>query len=456
MYFDGSLKLDGGGAGVLFISPRGEQLKYVLQILWEVSNNEAKYEALLHGLHLAISLGIKRLLVYGDSLLVVQQVNKEWDCNNETMDAYVQEVRKLENNFSGLEVHHVIREHNVGADILSKLGSTCAQVPAEVFIKELKQPSIRSSPQLTTDAGLQHPDREVMMLGEDWREAYIDFIRDQRLPAGMDARGAVAARGMRRSKGFVLVDNKLYHRGARSGVLMKCVTGEDGYDILREIHEGICGNHAASRTLVGKAYRAGFWWPIAVSDAEDLVRRCQNCQFFGKQSHVPAHNLITIPPFWPFASYSLDMIGPFTMAPGCFTHVLVAIDKFTKWIEYKPIAKLTPDRVVDFISDILHRFGFPNTIITDLGSNFTANQFREFCENACIEVKYVSVAHPRANGQVERANDMIIEGLKKRLDDENSKKGGKWIHELPHVIWGLRTQLSKATGKTPFFLVYGS
>jgi hypothetical protein len=69
------------------------------------------------------------------------------------------------------------------------------------------------------------------------------------------------------------------------------------------------------------------------------------------------------------------MIGPFTTAPGGFTHVLLAIDKFTKWIEYKPIAKLTPDRVVDFISDILHRFGFPNTIITDLGSNFTANQF---------------------------------------------------------------------------------
>jgi ribonuclease HI len=97
-------------------------LKYVLQILWAVSNNEAEYEALLHGLRLAISLGIKRLLVYGDSLLVVQQVNKEWDCNKETMEAYVQEVHKLESNFSGLEVHHVLREHNVGADILSKLG----------------------------------------------------------------------------------------------------------------------------------------------------------------------------------------------------------------------------------------------------------------------------------------------------------------------------------------------
>jgi hypothetical protein len=199
-----------------------------------------------------------------------------------------------------------------------------------------------------------------MMLGEDWRETYIDFIRDQRLPAGMDAKSTAAARVMHRSKGLVLVDNKPYQHGARSGVLMKCVTGEDGYDILREIHEGVCGNHAASRTLVGKAYRADFWWPTAVSDAKDLAQRCQNCQFFGKQSHVPAHNLITIPPSWSFACWSLDMIGPFTMAPGGFAHVLVAIDKCTKWIEYKPITKLTPDRVVDFISDILHRFGFPN------------------------------------------------------------------------------------------------
>jgi hypothetical protein len=97
-----------------------------------------------------------------------------------------------------------------------------------------------------------------MMLGEDLRETYIDFIRDQRLPAEMDARSAAVARVMRRSKGFVLVDNKLYRHDARSGVLMKCVTGEDGYDILREIHEGVCGNHVASRMLMGKAYRAGF------------------------------------------------------------------------------------------------------------------------------------------------------------------------------------------------------
>jgi ribonuclease HI len=92
MYFDGSLKLGDGGAGVLFISSKGEKLKYVFQILFEVSNNEAEYEALLHGLCLAVSLGIKRLLVYIDSLLVIQQVNKEWDINKDTMDTYVVEI----------------------------------------------------------------------------------------------------------------------------------------------------------------------------------------------------------------------------------------------------------------------------------------------------------------------------------------------------------------------------
>jgi hypothetical protein len=116
-----------------------------------------------------------------------------------------------------------------------------------------------------------------MMLGEDWRETYIDFTKDQRLPAGVDKKSAVATRIMRRSKGLVLVDDKLYKRGAHSGVLMKCVTDKDGYNIVHEIHDGSCGNHAASKTLVGKAYRAGFYWPTVVSDAEDLVRRCPNC-----------------------------------------------------------------------------------------------------------------------------------------------------------------------------------
>ena len=135
--------------------------------------------------------------------------------------------------------------------------------------------------------------------------------------------------------------------------------------------------------------------------------------------------MITIPPSWPFVCWSLDMIGTLTVAPGGFNHVLVAVDKFTKWIEYKPIVKISSDRAVDFISDIIHRFGFPHTIITDLGSNFTSQSFWDFCDNSCIKVKYALVAHPQANGKVERINGLVLDGLKKRLYDANTKKGGK-------------------------------
>jgi hypothetical protein len=151
------------------------------------------------------------------------------------------------------------------------------------------------------------------------------------------------------------------------------------------------------------------------------------------------------------------MIGPFKKAQGGYTHVLVAIDKFTKWIEYKPIASLTSAKAVEFIQDIIFRFGIPNSIITDLGSNFTSSEFFDFCEQRSIQIKYASVAHPRANGQVGRANGMILEALRKKVFDKNEKLTGKWIRELPYVVCSLRTQPSRALhGNTLFFMVYGS
>jgi ribonuclease HI len=88
MYFDGSLKLQGAGTGILFIAPGGEQLKYALQILIPASNNATEYEALIHGLNIVVSLGIKRLMVYEDSLVVISQINKDWDCSTDSMGKY--------------------------------------------------------------------------------------------------------------------------------------------------------------------------------------------------------------------------------------------------------------------------------------------------------------------------------------------------------------------------------
>jgi transposase InsO family protein len=144
--------------------------------------------------------------------------------------------------------------------------------------------------------------------------------------------------------------------------------------------------------------------------------------------------LQTIPVTWPFACWGLDMIEPFKKAQGGYTHVLVAINKFTKWIEYKPIASLTSAKAVEFIQDIMFRFRISNNIITDLGSNFTSSEFFDFCEQMSIQIKYASATHPRANGQVERANGMILDALRKRVFDKSEKLAWKWIRELPYVV----------------------
>jgi hypothetical protein len=164
---------------------------------------------------------------------------------------------------------------------------------------------------------------------------------------------------------------------------------------------------------------------------------------------ISSHSL---PPLW----FAVSVLQPLPTAPGGFNRVLVAIDKFTKWIEVKPVTCPKTDRVLDFLDELVHRYVLPHRIITDLGSNFNNHQFWEYCENSGIDVRYVSVAHPRANRQVERANGMVLDALKKRLHDAANTKGGKWIKELPNALRGLRTQPSKPTGQSPYFLVYGS
>ena len=144
------------------------------------------------------------------------------------------------------------------------------------------------------------------------------------------------------------------------------------------------------------------------------------------------------------------------MAVGGYSHIFVAIDKFTQWIEVKPVAAITAAKTAEFIEEISHRFRVPNRIITDLGTSFTGSEFWDYCQESCIDDYYASVAHPRCNGQVERANGLILQGIKAKIFDPIEKYGAKWLQELPRVVWGLRTQRSRATGYSPLFVVYGS
>jgi hypothetical protein len=135
-----------------------------------------------------------------------------------------------------------------------------------------------------------------MVITRLWTQDFIDYIKENKLPSNKEE----AARIIRKSKNYFLVGDNLYRRDASSGVLLKCISIE-GKEILEEIHSGCCGNHTASRTLVGKTFYTSFYWPIALKNAKELVRQCKECQMFARQAHVPAHELICIPLAWPFA-----------------------------------------------------------------------------------------------------------------------------------------------------------
>jgi ribonuclease HI len=249
MYFDGLLKLQGAGTGILFIAPGGEQLKYALQLLFPASNNAAEYEALIHGLNISISLGIKRLMVYGDSLVIISQINKEWDCSNDSMGKYCTTVRELEDKFEGLKFHHVERDRNTAADALSKLGSSRTQVPPGIFVQEVLRSSI-SLDRIEECNTLSQPESN----SDDWRGSIIRYIKNEEEPDDKN----VVERIARQSAHYTLIGETLYRRGA-SGVLMKCILSDTGKQLLEEVHAGQCGIHTTSRTLVGKVFRSGLY-----------------------------------------------------------------------------------------------------------------------------------------------------------------------------------------------------
>ncbi|XP_020192361.1 uncharacterized protein [Aegilops tauschii subsp. strangulata] len=403
MFFDGSKMLNGSGAGVVLVCPKGDQLSYVLQIHFDSSNNEAEYEALLYGLRMAISLGIRRLMIYGDSDLVLNQVMKEWDIRSPAMTSYCNAVRKLGKHFEGLELHHVPRIKNQEADDLAKMGSTRKAMPKNVFLEHLHSPTIKEDPfveEPPQPVGPSNPTevdvpaiidlvQEILVITLEWTEPYLAYLLRQELPEDEDE----ARQVVHRSKAFTVMGDLLYKKGT-TGVTLRCISPEEGQQILQEIHSGTCGHHASSRTLVAKAFRAGFHWLRANEAARDIVDQCVGCQFYANQSHKPASALKTIPVTWPFAVWGLDMVGPLRTGASGFTHLLVAVDKFTQWIEAKPIKKLDSAIAIQFIKEIIFRFGVPHNIITDNGSNFDSDKFHGFCYTQGTRVDYASVAHP--------------------------------------------------------------
>ncbi|GAU30744.1 hypothetical protein TSUD_145410 [Trifolium subterraneum] len=441
IFVDGASNATGAGAGIILENEEGILIEVSLALSFPTSNNQAEYEAFLAGLRLAEDVGAKEIKIYTDSQLVASQVLGEYQAKNDNLSEYLALVKERITKFDSAEIQHVPREHNKRADILSKLASTKRKNGNKSVIQEiLSRPSI------------QKPTRvlDINVIGDAncWMTPVYNYLAHGTLPN--DEKEAATVK--RRACSYTLLDNKLYRRGF-SIPLLKCADEATADYILREIHEGINSQHLGGRSLARKALRAGYYWPTMQQDAKEHVKKRDKCQRHRDIHLAPPHELKSLSSPWPFAWWGMDILGPFTRGNLQCKYLIVGVDYFTKWVEAEPLPEITSFRILRFFKrDILCRFGIPQAVVTDNGTQFTDKTFRGFLAKINTKYHFTSVEHPQTNGQAEAANRVILRGLRRRLGD--AKK--QWVEELSHVLWAYRTTPHSTTGETPFRLAYGT
>ena len=286
-------------------------------------------------------------------------------------------------------------------------------------------------------------------VGPSWMDPIVTFLKDDILPEGK-----LEAEKIRRNatRFWLFEDHKLYKR-SYSGPYLLCVHLEASELLLEELHEGICGSHTGGRSLSHQALTQGYWWPGMQKEALEYVKKYDKCHRFSPRIHQPEGVLNPLSSPWSFTQWGLDIVSPFPKAAGNKRYLLVGTDYFTKRVEAEPLANIRDVDAKRFVCrNIVTRFEVPWTLISDNELQFDSKAFRRYCCELGIANRYSTPAYPQGNRQAEASNKVIVNGLKKRLDDAK----GRWVEELSHVLWTYRTTPRWSTGETPFIMTYGA
>ncbi|XP_057785571.1 uncharacterized protein LOC131003111 [Salvia miltiorrhiza] len=430
-FMDGSVTKEGCGIGVYITSPGYGTYQFAIKFTCRLSNNEAEYEAVVRGAHILSELKAECVIIKTDSQLVAQQYSGGYNVKEERMKAYHRKLNEMKDKFMEFKIEQISREDNTKADLLARMASAVEQTWSDEIILLCDTREMGTSQVFSVE------------IRDDWR-APIILKTGERLNKESNQRA--------RYENYCLLNDQLYKRSFTQP-LLKCLSPEEANFALNEVHAGCCGGHMGFRDLVRKIIRAGFYWPNINEDAREFVRKCEACQRHAGRINVPGEPMGVMYAACPFDKWGIDIVGKLPTAPGGKCFLLVAVDYFFKWVEAEAVGKIDEVTVERFIwRNICCRFGVPRIIISDNGTQFTGQRIADFCDRMDITQRFVSVAHPQANGQVELANRTICEGIKKRL----TQSKGKWVEELDTVLWAYRTSPKTATGEAPFTLVYGS
>ncbi|XP_024015923.1 uncharacterized protein LOC112089179 [Eutrema salsugineum] len=454
LHVDGSSSKHGSGIGIRLTSPTGEILEQSFRLNFHASNNEAEYKALIAGIRLAQGIGVRKIRTFCDS---------QYEAKDGRMGAYLKVVRELVQKFDEFELTRIPRGKNTSADALVALASTSdpdlrRKIPVEFFerlsIEEVEGVRLINPPE-------QEPENdEAIAMDEDaspaeleygcekeWLGAFRVYIADGEVLTNKWEARKLKAQAAR----YVLVDGEVF-KWRFSGPLMTCVEGPEARNIMHEVKSSACENHSSGRSLAIKIKRHGYFWPTMVMDCEKFTAKFEKCQRHAPTIHQPTELLSSISSPYPFMRWSMDIVGPLNRSKKK-RFLLVLTDYFSKWVEADSYASIKDAQVEHFVwKNIICRHGVPYDIVTDNGSQFISTRFEAFCEKWKIRLSKSTPRYPQGTGQAEAANKTILDGLKKRLD----AKKGRWADELEGVLWSHRTTPRRATGETPFALVYGA
>ena len=180
------------------------------------------------------------------------------------------------------------------------------------------------------------PEVQQIRGDENWMTPIVGYLKEGKLPQGRDK-----ARKLRiKSAKYIPMDKVLYKRRF-SQPYLRCLALDKANYVLREVHEGVYGNHSRARSLVHKVVHAGYYWSTIQADAKAYVKVCDQCQRFSNIPRQPSGYLTPMMAPWSFAQWGLGILGPFPTGTRQMKFLVVGIDYFTKWVEAEPLAKIT-------------------------------------------------------------------------------------------------------------------
>lgn len=316
---DGATNQRGSGLGMVLISPDDDILERAVKCEWRTTNNEAEYEALILGLQSTISMGTSRLRVNSDSQLVVNQVCGHYQTKDAKKVAYLNVVEQLKALLTYFKIKQVPRDYVIRVDLLANLGAmaefTCDR---QIVVTILRQSILHE---------IDQPQEIFSVQANDWRTPIRLYMQNYELPPDKREARKIKAQSARYTLlGLPGDPDRVLYRRYYDCPLLRCVHVEEVDYILKELHCGSAGGHIGPRSVALAAHRAGYFWPTMRTDARNFVIKCAECQKHANVAHLPAEELHSYTPSWPFARWGMDIVGKLPKTANGKEYILVATD----------------------------------------------------------------------------------------------------------------------------------